>query len=276
MPVAEDVAEFVEGVVCGVPAVAHVPGHVEGVGGDVAVDVLVAGLSLWGLGGVETMADVDDGSGRVGVDVGESLLDHAEGVGRFDIACNSEDGIVGAVEAAEEEPNIVEGGLLDMADVGADGAPAIGMGAVAEGAEVHPYIAVGLVEVSLVVFFGDDALLDIEDVPMVAVGVPVAAHAVGLENQGSLKAFGGEGDVIVGVVVVGESVAFAAKFVDDHVEIGEASCAAEHEVFEEVGKACTRRVFVAGTGTIEQVDGDKRSGGVAVEQHPEPIVQHVV
>ena len=70
--------------------------------------------------------------------------------------------------------------------------------------------------------------------------------------------------------------AFAAEFVDDHVEIGEASCAAEHEVFEEVGKACTRRVFVAGTGTVEQVDGDKRSGGVAVEQHPEPIVQHVV
>ena len=276
MTVAEDVAEFVEGVVGGVPAVAHVPGHVKGVGGDVAVDVLVAGLSLGGLGGVETMADVDDGRGRVGVDVGESLLDHAEGVGRFDIACDCEDGIVGTVEAVEEGPNIVEGSLLDMADVGADGAPAIGVGAVAEGAEVHPNIAVGLVKVALVVFFGDDALLDIEDVPMVAVGIPVAAHAVGLENQGSLKAFGGEGDVIVGVVVVGECVAFAAKFVDDHVEIGEASCAAEHEVFEEVGKACTRRVFVAGTSTIEQVDGDERGGGVAVEQHPEPIVQHVV
>lgn len=276
MTVAEDVAEFVEGVVGGAPAVAHVPGHIDSVGGYVAVDVLVARLGLGCFSGVESLADVDDRNGGVGVDIGESLLDHKECVGGFDIASDSEDGIVGAVEAEEEGPNIVEGGLLDMADVGADGTPTVGMGAVAERAQVHPYIAVRLVEVALVVFFGDDALLDIEDVPVVAVGIPVAAHTVGLENQGALEAFGGEGDVVVGIVVVGESVAFAAEFVDDHVEIGEASGAAEHEVFEQMRKACTRRVFVAGTGTVEQVDGDKRGGGVAVEQHPESIVKHVV
>ena len=162
-----------------------------------------------------------------------------------------------------------------MPDVGADGAPAVGVTLVAERTQQHPYIAVRLVYITLVVFLGHHPLLDIQHSPMVALGVPVASHTVGFKLQGLLEIFGGEGEIVVGIVVVGESVAFTTHGIDDTVEVGEAAGAAEHEVLEQVGETSALGTLVASPDTIHHVDGYQRCGIVAVRQHRQPIAQHM-
>lgn len=251
MAVAEKVGEHVVGMEEGAEAVAHVPGKVEGVVGDVAAEVFGAGLGLRRFGGVDPLGHFGMRGGIGGTQGAEKLLYECQRGAGVDIACNGEDGIVGAVEAVVELADVVEGGFLHMADVGSDGAPAIGMALVAEGSQVHPDVAVGLVDVALVVFFSDDFALHIKHFPVVAVGVPVASHAVGFEREGLGQMLGGDGEVVIGVVVVGEGVGLAPQGIDGTVEIGYLAGAAEHEVLEKVGKACAVGFFVARPYAIE-------------------------
>lgn len=60
------------------------------------------------------------------------MLDRTEGFVLVEVASDRENNIIGTVESVEEIGNVVECGLLDMADVGTDGAPAVRVVVVAE------------------------------------------------------------------------------------------------------------------------------------------------
>ena len=271
MSVGQQVAQHIESVVVWVPAVAHVPSHIECVGRHFTVDHLCARFLLCGLGGIGPEPDRGKVGRGVAADVAKGLLGYAQRPVGVDAAGYGKDGVLGAIEAVVELPDIVERGVLHMPDVGADGAPAVGVTLVAERTQQHPYIAVRLVYITLVVFLGHHPLLDIQHSPMVALGVPVASHTVGFKLQGLLEIFGGDGEIVVGIVVVGESVAFTTHGIDDTVEVGEAAGAAEHEVLEQVGETSALGTLVASPDTIHHVDGYQRCGIVAVRQHRQPI-----
>ena len=62
---------------------------------------------------------------------------------------------------------------------------------------------------------------------------------------------GGQGEVVVGVVVVGEGIALAAEFVDHAVVVGVTACAAEHKMLKEVSKTRAVASLVARAHTVE-------------------------
>lgn len=257
--VAEKVAEHVEGIVGGIPAVASVPSHVDGIVGHVAQYFLASGSGLAGLGGIDTISHIRQWSGSGTVQEAENLVGLGKDGVRVHIAGNGKDGIVRAVETVVESAHVVQGGLLHMADVCTDGAPTVGMLGVAERPQVHPHVAVGLVDIALVVLLGHNPLLHVEYLPVVAVGVPVAFHPIGFEREGLAHMLGWQGEVIVGVVVIGESVGFATQGIDSCVEIGDLTGAPKHEVLKEMCKTCAVGLLVASPHTVKEVDRGQRS-----------------
>ena len=189
----------------------------------------------------------------------------------IDVACDGEDAVGGVIEAEKELLDIVEGGFLHMLYGAADGGPSIGMPLVAEGSQQQHGVAIGLVLVALVVLFGDHLLLHRQ-----SGGREVEQpHTVGFEGQRCVEHLGRDGEVVVGVVVVGESVALASHAVDHHIVVGHRLGAAEHQMLEEVCKACATRVLVACPHIVQQVDGDKRGAVVAMEKHLQSVVEPV-
>ena len=74
MSVGQQVAQHIESVVVGIPAVAHVPSHIECVGRHFAVDHLCARLMLCGLGGIGAEPDRGEVGWGVAADVAKGLL----------------------------------------------------------------------------------------------------------------------------------------------------------------------------------------------------------
>lgn len=93
----------------------------------------------------------------------------------IEIACNRENGIVGPIEAIEEQLHIHQCGVLHMFDIGTDSTPAVGVDSIAERPEQQPYIAVRTVHVALVELFGHHTFLNIKHIPLVVNDVPIAA-----------------------------------------------------------------------------------------------------
>lgn len=140
---------------------------------------------------------------------------------------------------------------------------------------MKPHVAIGLVEIALVVLLCYHFLLNIENWPVVVVNVPMTVKAVGLELESLVEVLGRNSDVVVGVICVGESVVFTAHRVHFVVVVGELECATEHEMFEEMSEASARGLLVAGSGTYESVDGNKWGGAVAVKNHLQAVVEVV-
>lgn len=287
MAVAEDVANHVVNIEVGTVAVAHQPGLIEGVVGNVAYHLLTACCGLLGLLRKDVL-----GGGLGTVDLSEGVFNHLEDSRFVDVARNGEDGVGGVIVAVEKVTHIVEGGILDMLDVGADGTPAVGVDLVAEWPQQHPHVAIGLVHVALVVLFRHHAFLHVKHRPAVALDAariawgatpgllgdaipPVALHAVGFEEEGWFEVLGGHGDIIISIIIISKGVALAAEFVHHAVEIGVLACAAEHQMLKEMREARVVRPLVPRPHAIEQVDCHQRRRAVPMQQHPQPIVQNM-
>ena len=151
-----------------------------------------------------------------------------------------------------------------------DGGPAVGVDLVGQRPQQHRLVAVGLVEVALAELLDHHALLgfkffgrDVEPL-----------HAVTFEPQGRLDVVFRQGDVEIGIVVVGESVVVAAGHLHRQVEVGYAARAAEHEVFEQMREPRAFGIFVACACFIEDVYRGELRDRVAVDDDRESVRQY--
>jgi len=142
----------------------------------------------------------------------------------------------------------------------ADGGPAVGVHLVGQGPQQQRLVAVGLVQIALPVFFDDHLFLGLQ-----LLGRDVQpSHAVAFEPQGRFDVGRRQGDVEVGVVVVGEGVVVARSHLHRQVEIGHGFRAAEHEVLEQMGESRACGIFVARPHLVEHVHGGQFRRAVAV------------
>ena len=133
-----------------------------------------------------------------------------------------------------------------VADVFADGRPAVGMHLVGQGAQQVAVVAIGLVQVALLEFLDDHLPLHLQ-----AFRVEVQAqHAVGLQPECQFDVVCRERDVIVCDVVVRPRVVFPSGLLDGRVIVGDVHRAAEHQVLKQVGESRVVGVLVAGAHLI--------------------------
>ena len=260
---AQYVGHQVAGAEEGVVVVAHGPGHVHLAVGHRPPHPQLAGCGLLRLGRQGLCLDRLPGGHR------------PEGLPRLaQLLVVRQRGRYGQHRARRTVPAVVEGlhvgqrGLGHMAYVGPYGGPAVGMHLVAQRTQQQPHVAVGLVHVALAVLLGHHVLLHLEG----ALCDVEARHAVGLQHQGRLQVAGRQGDVVVGIVAVGGSVALASDAAQHPVEVGHALRAAEHQVLEEVGEARAAGVLVARPDAVQQVHRRQRRVPRLVRQHRQPVV----
>ena len=99
-------------------------------------------------------------------------------------------------------------------------------------------------------------------------------HAVAFEPQGRLDVVFRQGDVEIGIVVVGEGVVVAAGHLHRQVEVGYAARTAEHEVFEQMREPRAFGIFVACACFIEDVYRGELRDRVAVDDDRESVRQY--
>jgi hypothetical protein len=106
-------------------------------------------------------------------------------------------------------------------------------------------------------------------------GVEERGHPVGVEVEREFEAVGRGVGRVVRPVARGRAVGAAAGFFEPRVDgaLRDVARALEHEVLEQVGEARPPRLLAPAPNVVPRVDGDDRNGGVAVEDHVEPVVE---
>ena len=242
-------------------AVAHRIGERHRRGGNVAFDFKPARCGLFGFSGER------GGRGRGVGDRGEIAFGQFEDPFLVDVRRNRQNGVRRVVPPAVERPHLVDRRFRHMVGREPDRGPAIGVKSVGQRAQQHPLIAVGLVEVTLLVFLDDDPFFGFE-----RLGRDVEPrHAVGFEPEGRFDIVLRKRNIEVRIVVIGESVVVAAGHLHRQVEIGYGAGSPKHEVFEEMGEARACGVLVARPDFVENVHGGQLRLPVAVGGYCQPV-----
>ena len=133
--------------------------------------------------------------------------------------------------------------------------------------------AVGLV-LPLALFVLHHAALQIE--LLLVEHAEQMSHAVALGEQGVVQHGGGNVLKIIRAIVVRGAVQVGGANFFHRVDVGviEVVTAAEHQVFEEMGKPGLAQLFIFRTHVVPGVHGHDRSLVVLVHQHSQPIAEH--
>ena len=143
-------------------------------------------------------------------------------------AAHREDAPLGRVVAVVETAHRRHRRITNVVGRKTNGRPAIGVGGVAHSAQKFPHIAVGLVQITLVVLLQNHSFLGFEHL----VRDVEPAHTVAFEPQRSLDIILGKSDVIVGIIVVGKRIVFAAGKLQRRVKIGYVASTPKHQVLK--------------------------------------------
>ena len=111
------------------------------------------------------------------------------------------------------------------------------------------YIAVGLVQVALLEFLHHNVTLHFQALFIEVEG----EHPVAFQPESRLHVLSRQGDVIVGDVVVRPGIVLASGVLHVSVVVGNVDGTAEHQVLEEVGKACVLGVLVPCPYIVEYI-----------------------
>ncbi len=186
---------------------------------------------------------------------------------RADVAADGEHGVVRRIVGEEKLSDISIGHFLDVRGLLADGREAVGVRCVDQSAQIVVEIAVWAVEMGFLELFDHHAALHFERLWREG----QAEHTVAFEPEKCFE-IAGRGHVIeVCEVIRGPCVVHAAGAFHLGIEIGDVDRASEHEVFEQVGQAGHRGVFVAGTYVVENVDGNHCRRGIIVVDDPQSV-----
>ena len=151
----------------------------------------------------------------------------------------------------------------------ADGGPTIGMHPIGQRAKQMPYVAIWLIQATLFELLHHHSALHVETL----LAECQFEHAVGLQPEGCLYVRFGNGQVVVGYVVVRPRVVLATGQLQRRVVIGNMYRTAEHQMLEQVGKARMFGVLVAGTYVVDDVQRNHLRAGIFVVHQPQTVVQ---
>ena len=134
-----------------------------------------------------------------------------------------------------------------------------------------PHIPVRLVQVALLELFDYHMALHFE-----ALFVEVEGeHPVAFQPESRFHILLGQGDVVVGDVVVGPGVVLASRVLHMGVIVGYVDGTSEHQVFEQVGEACVSGMFVSCAHIVQHIDGYHPGVLVLVMYDAESVVQYL-
>ena len=206
---------------------------------------------------------------RVRGNIFEISLREGEAFGRFHVADDQEDGIVGRVVSVEEGLHVGERGGIEVGKVTVE---IVGVGPIAKSdwRKIEPgKTAVGLVHhVDADFFFHHVALI-----AQIFVVYFQSAHAIGFEPQNAFERVGGDGLEIIGDVVVGGAVEHAAGGIDeaDVFHFSGVFGTLEHHVLEKMGEAAAAARLEAKADLIINADGDDGRGAVWRDDHAQAV-----
>ena len=103
-----------------------------------------------------------------------------------------------------------------------------------------------------------------------------AQHAVAFQPEPGLYVLVGEGDVIIGDVVIGPCVVFPSGVLDRRVIVGDIYRTAEHQVFEQMGKACMFGGLVARAYIVQDVERHHLGGIILIVHNAQPVAQCIM
>ena len=215
---------------------------------------------------------LEGGHGRAGLDVAEVALDLLQRDLWRDVARDDEDGVVGAVVAAEPVLHVLQRGRVEVVHRADDG---VVVGVALRVRRVVDELAGGAVGGVLalpLLVLHDPALL----VQLALVdGAEEVAHPVALHEEGGVERAHGDVLEVVRAVLVGRPVEVgrADAFEDLEVVVVEVLRAVEHQVLEEVGEPAPPGGLVLGADVVPHVDGYDGRLVVLVDDEGEPVVE---
>ena len=133
--------------------------------------------------------------------------------------------------------------------------------------EQMPHIAIRLVKAALLELFHHHTALHFEAL----LAESQLQHTVGLQPEGRLHIRLGNGEVIVGDVIIGPRIVFAARQLQRSVIVGNMHGTAEHQVFEQMGKPRVLGMLVAGADIIHDVQRHHLRAGVLAMHQPQAV-----
>jgi hypothetical protein len=77
-----------------------------------------------------------------------------------------------------------------------------------------------------------------------------AQHTVGFQPKAGFYILPGYSEVVIGYVIIGPGIILTACQLQRHIIIGNVHRTSEHQVFEQMSKACMLGMFVAGSHII--------------------------
>ena len=178
--------------------------------------------------------DVTPGNGT------EPLVGQAARLIPGQIAGHGQHGIIGRIVAKEEILHLVQRGLGDVAQLLADGRPAVRMHPISQRAHQVTHIAVWLVEAALLELLHHHTTLHLQ-APRTESQLK---HTVGLQPETYLGIVPRHSEVIVGDVIVGPRIVLPAGLLQGRIIIRDMHRSPEHEMFKQMGKAGVVGVLV--------------------------------
>ena len=263
--IAQNVAHQVEGVVVRMLSVAFVEGHVKRIHRDIPFNNESSFFGLLRLFGKISRLYIPTGNWT------KPFLGQCYGFFERDIACNGKDGVVRGIEAEKEILNLIESGVFDVCRFFADGRPLVRMGLVGEVSHQMSHIAVRLVQIALLELFNDHMALYFQALFAEIEG----EHAVAFQPESRFCILLGQGDVVIGDVVVGPCIVLASRILDMCVVVGDVDGTSEHQVFEQMCETCVFGVFITGTHIIQHIDGYHTGRLVFAMYDAEAVVKYL-
>ena len=145
--------------------------------------------------------------------------------------------------------------------------PTIGVHTIVQRTGEHHLVAIGLIQVALVILLNHNTFLGFE----LAGRKTQTRHSVAFEPQRSLDICRRESNIKIGIIVVGEGVVFAAGHLHGSIEIGDTSRTSKHQVLKQMSKSRMVGVLVSRTDTIEQIDCCQLRIAIAARSHAQSV-----
>src|SRR5690606_19075636 len=135
--------------------------------------------------------------------------------------------------------------------------------------QMQPYVTIRLIQITLFEFLDDHIPLHIE----AFFRKGQTKHAVGLKPESRFQIHGRHLNVIIGEIVGGKGIVLPSHPLQGFIVGRDIHRAAEHQVFEQMGKARPLGIFVPGADIVQYIQHRHGGSRIFMHQHLQSIVQ---
>ena len=199
----------------------------------------------------------------------EPLLRQPDRLFPRDVSGDGKHGVVRRIKAEEELFHLVQRSVGDVRKFLPDSRPTVRMHLVGERAKQMSHITIRLVQATLLELLHHHGTLHLQTL----FAERQFQHTVGLQPEANLHIRFGNRQVVVGNVVVRPCVVFASRPLQRSVIIGDMHRTAEHQMLEQMGKACMFGMLVTRPDVIDDVQGNHLRAAVFVVDQTQTVFQ---